>query len=403
MEFEQLIKRIDWLEKQQRLTSGSDTAVGERLTAIERDLAALVKQVKSLEKGLTNITATAARLDQFDEIFVKQRKDMNGAIEDIDKKAQKRERETSKRHLEELEKLHTSITEVRQMADTSDIRKQLKDKTTEEIRVTQAISDVKNRVDEVASTYDQLQRIQKSFEEARRTDLKRVADLQGDMGAMKKRLDETRDKMQLNIDTLRNVENRMNELLAAEAERKQSQAVFIEQQTLAQIERDRAWKEWNERVDAFKKQATNLDTQLQAAEEASRSAKRAQDAYLELNQKLERRINEVTEMQRLAEERTRQEWVSFKADDQKRWTSFSLSQDESIRDLRAAMENAIRHVDSMDEPIQTVQDQLHQTTDAIESQMQELMNWAHEWLTASERVMGHTKKTTSKTSKTTTR
>jgi chromosome segregation ATPase len=397
MEFEQLIKRIDWLEKQQRQTSESASGVEGRLPPIERDIAALSKQFKSLEKGLADVTATASRLNQFDEIFAKQRKDMNTALEGIEKKAQKRELETSKRHQAEIEKLQRPIDELRKAFDVSDIRKALKDKTTEEIRVTQAITDIKARAEEITATHDQLQRAQKASDEARRTDIKHVADLQGDLAALRKRLDETRDKMHLSADSLHNVENRMTELLASEVERKQAQAVFIEQQSIAQVERDRAWKEWNERVDAFKKQASALDTQLQAADEASRSAKRAQDAYIELNQKLERRINEVTEMQRLAEERARQEWVAFKADDQKRWTGYSLTQDEAIRDLRRAMTTAEERVAMLDEPVQTVQDQLHQTTEATERQMQEMMNWAHEWLSASERIMGHGKKTTKKT------
>jgi hypothetical protein len=45
-----------------------------------------------------------------------------------------------------------------------------------------------------------------------------------------------------------------------------------------------------------------------------------------------------------------------------------------------------------------VQDQLHQTADATEQQLQELMNVAHEWLSAYERIMGHGK-TTKKTKK----
>ena len=205
--------------------------------------------------------------------------------------------------------------------------------------------------------------------------------------------------MQLNMDSLRIAENRVIELLSSESERKQAQAVFIEQQSLAHVERERAWKDWNERVEDFKKQAAGLDTQVQAAEEASRAAKRAQDTYLELNQKLERRINEISEMQRLTDERARQEWVAFKAEDQKRWTSYTLSQDESIRDLRQASAATEERVIALDDLVQTAQDQLHQSTDAIERQMQELMNWAHEWLSASERIMGHGKKTASKASK----
>jgi hypothetical protein len=54
---------------------------------------------------------------------------------------------------------------------------------------------------------------------------------------------------------------------------------------------------------------------------------------------------------------------------------------------------------ALDESTQVIQDQLHQTTDATEGQLQELMNVAHEWLSAYERIMGHgktTKKTKSK-------
>jgi len=99
-------------------------------------------------------------------------------------------------------------------------------------------------------------------------------------------------------------------------------------------------------------------------------------------------------MQRLGEDRIRQEWVTFKADDQKRWTGYNLSQDEAIRDLRKSMTRLEERVTEIDDSAQNLQDQLHQTTDATEQQLQELMNILHEWLTAYERIMGHVRKTT---------
>lgn len=399
MEFEQIIKRIDWLEKQQRKSSETAQALEDRLTSIERDVAALSKQAKALEKGLAEVTNTAARVNQFEDVIARRHKESSIAVEQVEKQALKREAEITKRSQVEYEKLARTIEEVRKLTDVSDIRKQMKVNAADNIRISQSIADVKTRAEEIATIREPLERGQKSIEEARRTDIKRIADLQGDLVAIRKRLDETRDKMHLNTDSLRVIEGRMNDLLASESDRKQAQIVFIEQQTLAHVERDRAWKEWNDRVDAFKKQASTLDTQLLAAEEASRAAKRAQDSYIELNQKLERRINEITEMQRLGDERSRQEWASFKAEDQKRWTSYSLSQDESIRELRASVSAAEERVQAFDEVVQTAQDQLHQTTDATERQMQELMNWAHEWLTATERIMGHGKKTAAKKTK----
>ncbi len=397
MEFEQLIKRIDWLEKEHRKDKESSTALDKRLESIETSVDALAKQLKTLSKDLADISSTASRLNQFDDMFSRQRSDTTAAIAEVERNAQKREKEIAERYQGQIEKLFISVEEVRKLTDTSDIRKQLKDKIADEIRISQSVTDLKMRVESMVDIHDSLQQAQKASDEVRRQDVKRVADMSGDIIALRKRLDETRDKMQLNNDSLRNVENRMNELLSSEVERKQAQAVFIDQQTRAQIERDRAWKEWNTRVDDFKNQASLLYAQIQGAEEVTRAAKRAQDTYLELNQKLERRINEVSEMQRLAEERSRQEWTAFKADDQKRWTALTLTQDEAIRELRTAMQTAVSRVDAYEEPIQTVQDQLHQTTESTERQLQELMNWAHEWLTDYERIMGHGKKATKKT------
>jgi chromosome segregation ATPase len=191
---------------------------------------------------------------------------------------------------------------------------------------------------------------------------------------------------------VRNIENRFSEILVSENERKQAQATFIEQQSLAQIDRDKAYKDWLEKVDAFKQQTATLDSQTQALDETLRAAKRAQDTYVELNQKLERRINEITEMQRLGEERLRQEWVTFKAEDQKRWTGYTLSSEEAMRDIRKTVDKYEERITAIDDVHQTLEDQLHQTTDATEQQLQELMNVAHQWLSAYERIMGHVRK-----------
>ena len=74
-----------------------------------------------------------------------------------------------------------------------------------------------------------------------------------------------------------------------------------------------------------------------ALEETQRAVKRSQDSFDDINRRLERRINEITEIQRLAEDRFRQEWVTFRADDQKRWTrrpgQLAISRSGQLRTL----------------------------------------------------------------------
>lgn len=393
MEFEQIVKRLDWLEKQQRDSKDSITAVSERLTSFETSVNAISKQIKTLSKQVTDLAPAAKRVEQFEAMLTKLRNDIIKLVEDNEKAHARTERDSAKRFQTEFTDLNKVITQLKTTINITEVKKQLKERTDEIQRVLNNVSDLKLRVEEATRSNEDVQHALKVSEETRKNDLKRVTDIQGEVTSLRKRIDENREKATMHADGIRNVENRFTELLASELERRQAQSAFLEQQAIAQIDRDRAWEEWKEKYDAFQKEAESIDVHVQKLDEVLRSAKKAQDTYLELNTKLERRINEVTEMQRLTEDRLRQEWVSFKADDQKRWTGYSLSSEESFRDIRKNVQKTEELITGLNDTSQVLQDQIHQTSDTTEKQLQELMNVVHEWMTSYQRIMGHGKKT----------
>ena len=393
MEFEQIIKRLEWLDDEHRKDKATLKALEERIASFENSISPLRKQIKDLEKKVSEIGPVNERIDQFDEAILKQRVDAKKALEALEKKVQLREKDLVKRQQEDLEELKKSLPKLDQSKDITELKKLIKQRADEYIKLNVAVTELKPKIDESTRKSEDVATSYKLIEESRRQDIKRVADIQGELTSVRKRVDEFRQKTELQNDSVRNIENRFSEILLSENERKQAQAAFIEQQSLAQIERDKAYKDWLEKVDTFKQQTATLDSQTQALDETLRAAKRAQETYIDLNQKLERRINEITEMQRLGEERLRQEWVTFKAEDQKRWTGYTLSSEESIRDVRKTVDKYEERITAIDDANQTIQDQLHQTTDATEQQLQELMNVFHQWLTAYERIMGHVRKT----------
>lgn len=396
MEFEQIVKRLDWLEKQQRQNTGAISALSERLTSFETSVNAVSKQIKALSKQITDISPATKRVDQFETILTKQRSEIVKLVEENEKARLRDEREAAKNIQNEITEIHKSIGQLKTATNVTEIKKQLKERADEIQRMLNNITDIKLRVDETARIKDDVAHTFKALDETRKNDLKRVTDFQGELTAIRKRVDENREKATMSADAIRNVENRFTDLIASELERKQAQTAFLEQQAIAQIDRDRAWKDWKEKYEAFQKETESVDTHIQSLDEALRGAKKAQETYLELNTKLERRINEVTEMQRLAEDRLRQEWISFKTDDQKRWTGHSLSSEESFRDIRKDVQKSESRISPLSDAIQVLQDQMHQTTDATEKELQELMNVVHEWMTSYQRIMGHTKKATKK-------
>jgi chromosome segregation ATPase len=393
MEFEQIVKRLEWLDDEHRKDKAALRTLEERIALFDNSINPLRKQIKDLEKKVSEIGPVNERIDKFDEVILKQRVDAKKALENLEKQQQLREKDLVKRHQEDLEELKKSLPKLDQSKDILELKKLIKQRADEYIKLNVAVTELKPKIDDAVRKSEDVATSNKLIDESRRQDIKRVADIQGEITSVRKRVDEFRQKTELQNDSVRNIENRFTELIISENERKHAQAAFIEQQSLAQIDRDKAYKDWVEKVDAFKQQTATLDSQTQALDETLRAAKGAQETYLDLNQKLERRINEITEMQRLGEERLRQEWVTFKAEDQKRWTGYTLSSEEAVRDIRKTVDKYEERITAIDDANQTIQDQLHQTTDATEQQLQELMNVFHQWLTAYERIMGHVRKT----------
>jgi chromosome segregation ATPase len=394
MENEQIIKRLEWLDEERRKDKATIAALQERLAGFEGNLTVTKDQIKQMETKVSKFSTVKARLDQYDSILSQQRADLARQIEESGKTQEKTGKETDTRRQLEIENLNKSIADLRKSMETiTELRKQVQSISDAETRFIRAISDQELKLESITRTGDEVRHTGKMLEENRKQDVKRVSDLQGEVASIRKRVEEQRDRNEVNSDTIKHLDSRINELLATEAERKQSQRTFIEQQSLTQVERDRAWKEMQARYEIFNKQAVGLENTLQNLDEMNRAVKKSKETFDELNSRIERRINEVTEMQRLSEDRMRQEWVTFKADDQKRWTNYTLSHDETYREIRADIEKINERIAALDDANQNQADLLQQTTEATEKSLQELMNWSHELLSNFERVMGHSRTT----------
>ena len=207
---------------------------------------------------------------------------------------------------------------------------------------------------------------------------------------MRKRLDEQRGKVDLVSDTVRKMDARLGDIQSAETERRQAQTAFVDRQNMAYLERERMWKDWQSRFEAIERQAAGLDNQLQQLDTTHRAVKRAQEGFEEISARFERRINEITEMQRLTEERYRQEWVSFRADDQKRWTGYSLVQEEQQRESSRLFERFNDQVVQLEDNLQAMQDLVHLITAENQKRLQTLLAMAHDWMEDYDRSFGRT-------------
>jgi hypothetical protein len=258
----------------------------------------------------------------------------------------------------------------------------------EDFRLVRLIEEVNQKVLEYRRSDEEYRRSQKLLEENQRQEAKRITDMQGEVSAVRKRQDEQRGRIDLAGDSVRKMEMRISEFQGSESERRQTVSAFIDKQNMASVERDRIWKEWQTRFELIERQGMGLDAQLQAIESTHRSIRKAQEAFDEITQRFERRINEITEMTRLTEDRFRQEWVAFKADDQKRWTNYSLVQEEQSRELNRHFERYNDRIVLLEDLSQEMQDLVHQIREDNQRRLQSLLSMAHDWAEQYDRVFG---------------
>lgn len=380
MDLEQLNKKIEWLDDERRKDKTTIAMLSERISVLEGNNSGTLQELKSIQSETSRLNAMVGKIDLIQDNVAQLKVDLSKSIELIEKARKDQSKESDKVRKSEIESVNKSILEIRKSIDTiSEIKRTLQVRQEEEFRLNRLIGEADKKISEFSRSDEEYKRSIRLVEEGRRQDSKRLTDLLGEVTAIRKRLDEQRGKVDLTTDSTRKLELRVGELINAESERRQSVSSFIEKQTMQQMDRDRLWKEWQDRFATFDKQTSIIEAQLQNLDAMQRSVKRSQDALDEITQKFDRRINEITEVARINEERFRQDWTSFKNDDQKRWANNSLNQEEQYRELTRQLEKFQEKLTILDDQSQELNDLAIQGNEETQKRIQSLINLAHSW------------------------
>ena len=378
---EQLKSNLSWLENERRKDKTALDSLEARLANLEASQPPVNQQLNQLNSDQARVLSQLTRFDTIETNILQMRVDTNRSIETMEKLRAEKERETERLRRADLENLNKGIGEVRKGLDPiPDLKKGIQARVDEDFRLVRLIEETDQKITEYKRSDEEYKRALRILEEAHRADNKRLTDLQGELAGLRKRQDEQRAKLELSSESTRKQELRISEVQAAESERRAAQTSFIEKQTMWQVERDRTWKDMQARFEDIAKQAVNLDAQLQSLDATQRSVKRSQEAFDDITQRFERRMNEITEMQRLVEDRFRQEWVSYKADDQKRWTNYSLSVEEQAREFNRSFEKYNERLVMLEDMSLELRDQLQQLIEEEQKRLQSLVAAAHTWM-----------------------
>ena len=388
MENEQLEKRIKWLDDGRRKDKATISELEDRLQELEGKLDASNKKQVEFDSDITRLRTSITRVDDFENGLADFRVERKKELKDYEKITKSWISDAKKNlrtQIQGIEKQQKTLGE--DFKRVKDLEKNMKTRIEEEIRFNASLRETEKNISEIKQEYIEYQRYSRSAKEERQKEVKRITDLQGEQSALRKRVDEQRGLLDIVNSDYQKMKNRIQELESIRRDLLKEQETFLEEAALQNTERESTWKNWMTRFDSIEKQAQDLDEQMTKLDSTHRGVKRMQDELKDLSTLLDRRVNEITEIQRLADERFRQEWGTFTADDQKRWTNYTLSQKEQSKILERQYKEGEERISLLEDGMQEIEDQLGQLSSYSETQLQGLLTLIREWTGEFEQIM----------------
>lgn len=360
MDINQAARMIEWLDEERRRDKATIATLEERLAQQQETITTVSKRLNSMESDQTVLRTQVTPAGRETELIAQLRKEMLQMIESAEAKRLTAEREAERR----AELTRESI--LRPVRDLTEKAEKLERQTSEmpvyqveRERIADALATLQQRVDDLYKKLEEPDRRLAFLEEQRRQDSRRLSEVQSDMPEIQKQIDSVRPKLTLLEDLALRTERRVQDVQNGDRERRDQIQQFIDQQTLLIQQRDQQIDELTKR---FGEQDSAMQRNIERFEtwsEAYRNMKKIIDDFERIGDRLERRINEVAEMQRLSEERFRQEWNDWSSDDQKRWKQFTISNDEVWRNHDKEFERFVQHMTEYEAMFPPVVDSLN--------------------------------------------
>ncbi|XWX04905.1 hypothetical protein VZO05_04980 [Aggregatilineales bacterium SYSU G02658] len=359
MDVHSLARIIEFLDDERRKDKQTINTLEERLALQSDMIETLQRRLSGLESDQSVLRTQSLPVQRETDILEQVRAEMRTLLEQSESRRLAAEREAERLRTLDREGIMRSISQLSDQIEK--LQKQaagLPDVKQENDRLSDQIIAIQQRIEDIIKRFDEPERRISLVEEQRRQEVRRLSQLESDYQELKKQQDTMRAKLPLVEDLAIRIERRVQEIQNSEGQRRTEQQNFYDQQMLLLRQRD---TEINNLIKRFSDQDSEFTKNMERLEQWSqthREMRRIIEDFERIGDRLERRFAEVSELQRLSEERFRTEWNAFKEDEGKKWKQMTLSSDEIWRNHDREFELYTRKLSEVEQAIAPLEEQL---------------------------------------------
>ncbi len=346
MELSQLEQMIRWLDEERKRDKTLILALQER---VEQQLHTIEDQsveIERLQQDIAALRIDLRRTDDYPALVEKTHRDLNSNLEELKALVRREHLEGEQLRRSEIEIVNEQLSELdKKLRPLLRHEELLKAREAGEQRLQGQIQVISNTIADLTKrTEDRLQTIV-YLEEQRRADTRRVAAVEGEIPGLRKSLDELVAKQTRLEDSIRKIPARVEEAVQIA----KSYDPRIEELRVADFQREQRVKQYLEQSARVDAEVARLVEQTQKYALLYNQNKQALDGLEAFQARLEKRQNEIAEMQRLTEERLRRQWEEWQTTFARDWQKRLSTEEDRWRRQDLANQKAAEHFADLDE------------------------------------------------------
>lgn len=349
MELTQLEQMIRWLDDERKRDKAAIAVLQER---VEQQLQVIEAQSVEIERAhhdIAELRTDLRRTDDYPSLVEKTHRDLSSNLDEIKTAARRARLETEQMRRAEIEIINEQLADLdKKMRTVMRLEEPLKAREAGEQRLQGQIQVVANDLADLTKrTEDRLQSIV-YLEEQRRADTRRVAAVEGEIPGLRKGISEVVTRQARLEDSIRKIPAQVNEAV----EIAKSYDPRIEELRIADFQREQRVKQYIDQAAQVNQEVVRLVEQTQKYALLYNQNRQALDGLDAFQVRLEKRQNEIAEMQRLTEERLRRQWEEWQTTFARDWQQLSVAGEDRWRRQDLANQRVTEHFAGIDEQVE---------------------------------------------------
>lgn len=325
MDINQISNLVQYYDEERRKDRVLLVQMQERVESLLRENEARSRYAQGLETSITELKSRVARAEGWQTAIETARAEFKQNVARAEESFKRVDTDAQRVRQVELESVTRQIAELKReikpyarYADDFEGRKQ------EDARLSELIGKLQVQAIDLDRRLDQPGAAISYLEEQRRQDAKRIVQVEDQLPDLRRKIDALPPQLLLLDEGIRKKQLEIEEA----GKMLEAQSQLMENQRVSDIRRERQFAEYVSVVEQLKVRADDISTQTTGFIQMREDVRRVLNEFPEFERRMEARINELFEIQRDAEERTKRQTESFKDRIDKDWLDFATSQNE---------------------------------------------------------------------------